>query len=226
MPGSSVLPVAYHKGKLYFLFGKENPMEDSAHGFSDFGGGIDAKENPFEAAMREGSEELTGFLGSPEDIRRHIKRNGGIYKIVNADPLDHDKIYTIHLLYLEYDDKLPVYYNNNHQFLWNRMDKKLLNSTKLFEKIKIDWFCETDLRRRIKEYRPFYRKMVERIISELPQIRAFIRKCAKKSKTRRQSTRRNTTRKYRGGDDAPLPNNTNNIFAEDPNKKISPTEGG
>ena len=40
MVAGSILPVAYYKNKLYFLFGKENPMEDSSKGFSDFGGGV------------------------------------------------------------------------------------------------------------------------------------------------------------------------------------------
>lgn len=35
MVAGSILPITLHEGKLYFLFGKENPMEDSAKGFSD-----------------------------------------------------------------------------------------------------------------------------------------------------------------------------------------------
>ena len=38
MTASSLLPVTIYKGKLYFLFGKENELEDSAKVFSDFGG--------------------------------------------------------------------------------------------------------------------------------------------------------------------------------------------
>ena len=45
MTGSSILPVSYYKGQLYFLFGKENPKEDSARGFSDFGGGVEDGES-------------------------------------------------------------------------------------------------------------------------------------------------------------------------------------
>ena len=37
--GAGILPTTIHKGKLYFLFGKEGKHEDSAPGFSDFGGG-------------------------------------------------------------------------------------------------------------------------------------------------------------------------------------------
>ncbi len=200
MPGSSILPVALHKGKLYFLFGKENPLEDSARGFSDFGGGVDKGESVFEAAMREGSEELTGFLGNPSQLESHIQKAGGTYKIVNIDPEDPSRIYTIHVFQWEYDPMLPQYYNRNHQFLWNRMNKRELNATKLFEKIEIDWFCETELKRRMAEYRPFYRKMVRRLIAELPEIRKFLRKCSKKTVSHSHKRRRVTkTRRQRGG---------------------------
>jgi hypothetical protein len=39
MTGSSLLPATIYKNKVYFLFGKENELEESAKGFSDFGGG-------------------------------------------------------------------------------------------------------------------------------------------------------------------------------------------
>lgn len=213
MPGASVLPVALCKGKLYFLFGRENAMEDSARGFADFGGGIDKGESVYDAAMREGSEEMSGFLGNPTQLRRLIKKHGGVYKIVNADPEDDNRVYTIHIFHFPYDKFLPEYYNKNHEFLWNRMDKKMLNDSKLFEKIEIDWFCETELKSRIREFRPFYRKFVERMRMELPQIRKFVRKCTDKyspvhrwtttakrsfsSSKRRPSNK--TRRKKRGG---------------------------
>jgi len=200
MPGSSILPVALHQGKLYFLFGKENPMEDSARGFSDFGGGVDDGESLFEAAMREGSEELTGFLGNPSQLKSHIEKNGGTYKIVNVDPEDPKRMYTIHVFRFDYDPMLPEYYNRNHQFLWNRMNKHLLNNSKLFEKIEIDWFCETDLKRRMSEYRPFYRKMVRRLIAELPEIRKFMCTCMKRSDQKRsdRNGKRKTVSKHPG----------------------------
>ena len=39
--GAGILPTTIHNNKLYFLFGKENPLEDSSKGWSDFGGGIE-----------------------------------------------------------------------------------------------------------------------------------------------------------------------------------------
>ena len=78
--GAGILPITIcSDGKIYFLFGKENKYEDSASGWSDFGGGTDNKETFFQTACREGSEELTGFLGSSNDIAAMLKKNGGAY---------------------------------------------------------------------------------------------------------------------------------------------------
>jgi 8-oxo-dGTP pyrophosphatase MutT (NUDIX family) len=167
MVAGSLLPVALHQGKLYFLFGKENPMEDSAKGWSDFGGGVEKGETPFDTAIREGSEELTGFLGDPKTLRKRIQKAGGVYPFTVKE-------YTVHLFFMDYDENLIQYYNHNHSFLWNRMDPKLLNKTKLFEKIEIRWFSEEELRTQRSLFRPFYREMVDRMIENLPDIRLFI----------------------------------------------------
>jgi len=67
--GGSILPVTIHNNKLYFLFGKERDIDENP-GWSDFGGGTDKGESFLQTASREGSEELTGFLGNKDDIRR------------------------------------------------------------------------------------------------------------------------------------------------------------
>ena len=118
MTGSGVLPVAIHKNKLYFLFGKENALEDSAKGFSDFGGSMEKNETPFKAAMREGAEETTGFLGNAVELEKHIISHGGV-KIIKLEN------YYTHVFFLDYDQHLPKYYNMNHRFLWNKMDNKI-----------------------------------------------------------------------------------------------------
>jgi hypothetical protein len=194
MPAASILPVAIHKNKLFFLFGKENPLEDSAHGFSDFGGGIEPGESALNSALREGSEELTGFLGTKDALQKRLKRTG-VYKIDYVFP--NKNTYRIHVFPIAFEPNLADYFNNNHAFLWKRMNKKMLNESKLFEKIEIDWFCEDDLLKREKEYRPFYADIVKLIRTHLPQIRAFIKK---RSKTIKSTSRvgRNT-RKYKGG---------------------------
>ena len=196
MTGSSLLPVTIHKGELYFLFGKECSLENSAKGFSDFGGGVDKNENIYETALREGGEELTGFLGDDKILKQHIDSHGGVYKLTH-------NTYHVHIFFLEYDENLPKYYNMNHKFIWDRMNRKYLNKTKLFEKIEIDWFNEKNMRERKYEFRGFYQHIVDHILSEIPQIKKFIIKArknkAKKTKTpKNRSKEQNKTRKLHG----------------------------
>ena len=184
MVAGSILPITIHNGELYFLFGKENPLEDSAKGWSDFGGGVENGETPFKTALREGGEELTGFLGDGKAISKLIKKNGGTYNIV------HDT-YHVHMFFLDYDENLPKYYNQNHSFLWKRMNNKLLSKTRLFEKIEIDWFSIGDLKRRRDEFRSFYREIVDKIFNDKENIIKFIQ--SKKNKHIR-TTRKNKNR--------------------------------
>lgn len=190
MTGSSVLPVTIYKNELLFLFGKENPMEDSAKGFSDFGGGVEKGENILDTAMREGGEELSGFLGDGKTLAKHIRSHGGIHKLKFDD-------YHVHLFYLPYDANLPIYYNQNHTFLWKRMNQKWLNRTKLFEKIEIDWFSYRDLTKRRNEFRKFYQAFLDVLVSEKSNVRKFVQRCRRRS---RQSRRRgHASRKKRSG---------------------------
>lgn len=197
MPGSSILPVALHNNKLYFLFGKENSLEQSAPGFSDFGGGIEKGETAFDTAIREGGEELTGFLGSSSQILKHIKKTGGTYAFTHTNAKNSSQNYTVHIVKYQYDPNLPFYYNNNHRFLWNKMNRKLLGSTKLFEKIEIEWFCEDELRKRSSEYRPFYREVIETLLQKLEQIRSFVGRS--RTKTSRHRKQKRATKKMIGG---------------------------
>ena len=166
MVAGSILPVTIHNNKLYFLFGKENELESSAKGWSDFGGGCEKNEKPFQTALREGSEELTGFLGNKNELKELIKKNGGTYNI------EHNK-YHIHIFYLEYDKNLPKYYNKNHIFLWNKMDKQLLSKSRLFEKIEIKWFSIEDMKKEKKKFRNFYQETVEIFINDMDNIYKF-----------------------------------------------------
>jgi len=176
MVASSILPVTIHNDKLYFLFGKENPMEDSAKGWSDFGGRVDKGETLFKTALREGSEELSGFLGSPNELKKMIKKNGGTYNMTT------EQKYNIHIFYFPYDENLPKYYNQNHLFLWNKMDKNVLNDSKLFEKIEIGWFSIEDMKRRRSEFRGFYQEITDKIIGDIENIERFIRKNINRSR--------------------------------------------
>jgi 8-oxo-dGTP pyrophosphatase MutT (NUDIX family) len=189
MVAGSLLPITIHKNKLYFLFGKENSLETSAPGYSDFGGGCEGRETPYETALREGGEELTGFLGDSAQLRKHIDANGGVYKVLHNH-------YHAHLFYLEYDARLPVYYNQNHRFLWDRMNRKMLKRTKLFEKIEIGWFSLEDLAVRRNEFRGFYREIVDLLLAQAGEIFAFAKRGFRE--VRSSSRARRHTRKSLG----------------------------
>jgi 8-oxo-dGTP pyrophosphatase MutT (NUDIX family) len=187
MVGASILPACFYDGKLYFLFGKENALADTP-GWSDFGGGVDKGESIFQAAMREGGEELTGILGDGKMISTLIKNNGGIFKMQK----DTYHIHLFHLPYSEYKN-MPKFYNNTHYFLWNRMDKKMLNDTKLFEKIEIQWFTIEEMKKRRDEFRNFYRDIVDMIIDKETEVREFLEK--KMTKPKHKGTRKKSSNK-------------------------------
>jgi 8-oxo-dGTP pyrophosphatase MutT (NUDIX family) len=179
MVASAFLPVAWHKGTMYFLFGKERD-EDSSPGFSDFGGGVENKEDIYEAGLREMAEETTGFFGDSDEIRAYVDSHGGVY------PLVHGK-YHIHIFRCEYEPKLIDYYNRSHTFIYDHMDHEYLKKTKIFEKVEIQWMTLEDMKRRRSEFRHFYRVIVDKLLKESPKIMEFVRKHrkGKGNKTRR-----------------------------------------
>jgi hypothetical protein len=178
MTGSGILPVSIINNKLFFLFGKESITEDTAKGFSDFAGGIERTEKQgnekqiYECALREGSEELTGFLGGPKELDKLIKKNGGHKKYTHDNG---GSSYHIHLFRLDYDENLVRYFNSNHKYLYEKLDHKLLQKTKVFEKIEIKWFNVDMMKKQRNSFRHFYRNIVDKLILQAPEIEVFIR---------------------------------------------------
>jgi hypothetical protein len=193
--GAGILPTTIHKGKLYFLFGKENKNEKSAPGLSDFGGGQDNSETYLEAAIRESVEESTGFLGSEQDIKQIIKKYG-TYNI-DLNQINSKKIYRMHLIPYKYDDMLPIYYNNNAKFLHSRLDPKLIKESKIFEKIEIQWICIDDLKKKQSQFRHFFKPNINSILQKKREIYQFIDNAlCKKGGTRRKTfSKKNKSRK-------------------------------
>ena len=193
--GAGILPTTIYNNKLYFLFGKENKYEDTAPGFSDFGGGTDNNETYMETAIREGCEELTGFLGTEQDVKKMLERNG-TYNIDNKTP--HGSIYRIHIFPMNYDAKLPFYYNNNQQFLQKRLDPHVIKKTKIFEKEEIRWICIDEIKKMKPKFRFFFKPIVDRIYNEKEQIKQFIVKGLKNgSQNLKKRTKNNKTQKNR-----------------------------
>ena len=196
--GAGILPTTIHNGKLYFLFGKEGKYEDSAPGFSDFGGGTDDSETFLETAVREAGEEFTGFLGNDADIRKML-RKCGTYNIDHKT--DGHKTYRMHIFPFEYNQWLPHYYNNNQRFLQKRLAPKIFKTTKIFEKAEIRWVCVDELKKMRPQFRSYFRNIIDMMLNQKESIKKFMHNCLKKStkkKTLRQKViRRNKTRRLR-----------------------------
>ena len=186
--GAGILPTTIHNNKLYFLFGKENKYEDSAPGFSDFGGGSDNNETYFSTAVREAGEELTGFLGSEKDILYMLNKHG-TYNVDHTIS-EHNK-YRIHIFPLKYEPMLPFYYNNNQQFLQKHIPE-VIKSTKIFEKEEIRWVYVNDIPKMRSKFRHYFRNIADKIFNERTQIKEFI---LSSMKTPKRKSLKNKTKK-------------------------------
>jgi 8-oxo-dGTP pyrophosphatase MutT (NUDIX family) len=199
--GGSILPVTIHNNKIYLLFGKERDIDENP-GWSDFGGGTDKGETFMQTAAREGSEELTGFLGNEDDIKKLLEKYG-TYHI--DFPSQGHTTYRCHIFPIAFPEGihlLPFYYNNNQRFLQERLDPEIIRDTKIFEKTQIKWFSFDDLKKEHKEFRSFYQNIVSMILEKRSGIEKFIKGALKgkgNTKTRFQNKiKHNKTRKYRG----------------------------
>ena len=194
--GAGILPTTIRDGKLYFLFGKEGKYEDSAKGFSDFGGGTDNSESFLQTAIRESCEEFTGFLGSEEDVRKMLSKNGTYTIDYKSDGFN---TYRMHIFPYEYNEWLPFYYNNNQRFLEKRLDKKVLKHSKIFEKAEIKWVSIDELKKMRPQFRCYFQNIIDMMLQQKNSIRAFIEKCQKKrSKTtikQRKNGKRSTIKR-------------------------------
>uniref|UniRef100_A0A6C0IS70 Nudix hydrolase domain-containing protein n=1 Tax=viral metagenome TaxID=1070528 RepID=A0A6C0IS70_9ZZZZ len=174
--GASLLPATIINGQVYFLFGKERDYDENP-GWSDFGGGTDGKESFIETAIREGGEELTGFLGDEKHIKKLLTQHGNYHIDYKSEGFD---VYRCHIFPMEYDPFLEMYYNNNQAFLQKRLDKKVIRDSKIFEKQQIKWFSFNDIKKNKKQFRKFYQNIIELILKNKDKIINFVLKNNKK----------------------------------------------
>ena len=154
-------------------------------GWGDFGGGTDNKESFLETACRESSEELTGFLGEPADIKKLLKK----YGTYNIDfKSEGYPVYRVHIFPMEYDPYLPFFYNNNQRFLQKKLSPKIIKDMKIFEKTELRWFSFGDLKKNHKKFRSFYQNIVSLILGQKDEISKFVKnKMARKNLTKKRT---------------------------------------
>ena len=127
--GAGVLPVALYKGALFLLLGQER----NNNLWCDFGGSPHKGEKPYKTAIREGSEELNGFLGDENDFETYVSNN-----FILSISFDR---YTSYIFRTAYDKKLPIYFTNVNKFAeFHLRDKIETQYNGLFEKKQIQWF--------------------------------------------------------------------------------------
>jgi hypothetical protein len=182
MTGVGFLPVAIHKNKLYFLFGKERDRpNETARGWADFGGGSEVGETKYQTASREGAEELSGFLGNKKKIRSLLHKKK---LVIKTD----DKNYTTFIVPIEYDENLPKYFNNQISFINSYVGNYKLNNTTMYEKQEIKWYTLNMLQTHKKKFRTFYQEIVGKILKNKNEIQNLCKK-KKTYKTRKSNTK-------------------------------------
>lgn len=187
--GGSILPITIHNNKIYFLFGKERDIDENP-GWSDFGGGTDKGETYMATAIREGGEEMTGFLGSSADIKKMLTKYGTYNIDYKSDGYD---TYRCHIFPMKYDELLCHYYNNNQRFLQERLNPKIIANTKIFEKTQIKWFSFEDMKHNLNKFRSFYRNIVSMILEQKDDIERFVRSKRIGRNTKSGKSRKKTT---------------------------------
>ena len=126
--GAGILPITIFKGTLYLLLGQER----QEHLWSDFGGSSNKRELPFKTAIREGAEELNGFLGNEKKLSQLVSNN----KLLT---IKHQR-YTSYVFYTSYNKDLPTFFSNVNNFAETHLKDKIdINHNGLFEKTNIEW---------------------------------------------------------------------------------------
>lgn len=154
--GAGILPLAIHKNTIFLLLGQErhNGL------WSDFGGSTIKGETKLDTAIREGHEELNGFLGTQKEMKKLVVNN-------LLMELDNRDSYTTFVFKTRYSKSLPVFFRKNNLFIEENLDKSVINGKNgLFEKNSIKWFPihyfqENDNHKKI---RPYYYPIIQSII--------------------------------------------------------------
>ena len=161
--GAGILPIAEYNGKLYFLFGKETFDDSGEVGWADFGGGKESRDkSTLDTAIREGGEELNGFLGYGRTLHNKVKKH-----MIHVEKINR---YTVYMFKIDYNKDLPTYYNNHFRFFSQKLPEVRDEHNGLLEKSHIKWYSFDDIRREKKKFRRFYRAFIDRFLEKQEKI--------------------------------------------------------
>jgi hypothetical protein len=193
--GGGIIFTSIKNNEIYYLLGRENKYCINGAGkYCDFGGGNDG-ENIIDNVSREASEEMIGYFGNKNDIKKMFEKYG--YYFIDSETTKNNKIYRIYFLPINYDENIVKYFNNNQKILQEYLPNQILKKSKIFEKDKIEWFSNNDLKKRKNDLRKFFKITSKTIIKNQSKIKKFIiTNCKNNNKTLKKETKKQTKKKY------------------------------
>jgi len=171
--GAGFLPTTIYKGQLFFLFGKENIYATNP-GYSDFGGGTDDNESYMETAIREFTEETTGVFGSKSQLKKYVNKIG-TFHIDYQSPSKRYSTYRTYILPIQYNTDIVECYNNNHNFLKEKLPTKLYKTAKYLEKSQMKWFSLNEIKKHPTLFRKYYRDILKLLLQNSSPITEFVK---------------------------------------------------
>ena len=154
--GAGIIPIAFHNGKIYFLFGREYIKAKNSKGeiwkhagmWSDFGGAKEKNETYEETAIRECFEETGGFLCSKNHLQKLIKTK--LIKSIYRNG------YTTFIVSVDYDERLPKIFRAKFLSI-EKKHPELICKHGLYEKDMIKWFSFEDIKKDYNKFRPWFK---------------------------------------------------------------------
>lgn len=131
--GGGILPISQKNGRYYVLLSRESidvKWKDSGK-WSDFGGSREGNESEYDTALREGTEESCGIIGSKKNIEYLVKN-----KCLNIIHINH---YSTYLVEIPYNSMLPYKFNKTYRLALKNTPDVVLSNNGLFEKDKVRW---------------------------------------------------------------------------------------
>lgn len=187
LKGGGIIPITVHNGKLMLLLGRENMYcKNCCHKWSDWGGGKEINENIIDAVAREASEESMGFFGSKKEIKKILKTNSDNQYIIGD-------VYKYYIIPIDYDEKIPFYFNNCRDIINKYIPKNLLRNNKILEKDKMMWFTLEELENSNK-LRKHFKNTTKKIVNEKDKIIDFFNNVSKKN-NKHSTTKKNNIKK-------------------------------
>ena len=155
--GAGVLPIAFYKGRVFFLFSREyiNSKEDGGL-WSDFGGSKDNNENYTETAIRECFEESDNILGSKKHIEKLINNS---IKTITLNG------YRTHIVIINFDINLPKIFRKKFLKIKKNKPHLINNKNGLYEKDMIKWMTYQEMKNNKNiMFRPWYKKFINKLL--------------------------------------------------------------